>query len=394
MTVFASRSTLPPLSPDEAEHSAKTAAAVRRRIHEAGGWIDFETFMDLALYAPALGYYRAGGVKLGDAGDFTTAPEVSDLYGRCIARQCAEALAQIGGDIVEFGAGSGRMAATVLLALDELGAPPERYAIVEVSPELLARQRERIEGLPRALRERVVWLDRWPAEPMRGVILANEVLDALPCQRFALRGGDLRALGVEVASTGELREAERPAQPRLATACEAALGRLPRPLPDDYVSEINLRVAPWIHAVASGLTRGVALLIDYGLPRSHLYHPDRTRGTLRCHFKHRAHDDPLINVGVQDITAWVDFTSVAEAAIDAGLDVLGFATQAAFLLGTGISELLERPSEPYERIQAAGEARRLLLPGEMGEAFKVMALGRDCVMPLCGFAHQDLRASL
>jgi len=394
MTPSAARSTLPPLERGETEHTASVAALIRRRIGEAGGWIDFEAFMDLALYAPGLGYYRAGGAKLGDGGDFTTAPEMSDLYSRCIARQCAEILGVVGGGIVEFGAGSGRMAATVLEELAELDALPERYAILEVSADLLDRQRERIARLPERLRARVTWLDRWPADPARGVILANEVLDALPCQRFTLRHGRIQALGVELAPDGGFREAERPVDPDLAAACKAVLRDLREPLPEGYVSEINLRVEPWIRGVAAGLRQGVALLIDYGLPRAHLYHPQRSEGTLRCHFKQRVHDDPLILAGVQDITAWVDFTRVAEAATSAELDVLGFATQAAFLLGTGITTLADQPTDPRERARVAGEARRLLLPGEMGEAFKVMALGRGYDTPLCGFAHQDLRGSL
>jgi SAM-dependent MidA family methyltransferase len=394
MTPSSPVSTLPPLGPDESEHSATLAALIRARIGQAGGWIDFETFMELALYAPALGYYRAGGAKFGRGGDFTTAPEMSDLYSRCVARQCAEILAVVDGDIVEFGAGTGRMAAAVLEALAELDALPQRYAILETSADLLERQRQRIAGLPEPLRRRVTWLDRWPADPVRGVILANEVLDALPCQRFTLRHGRVHALGVELAPDGRLREAQRPADRELAATCEAALRDLPQPLPDGYASEINLRVAPWIRGVAAGLSQGVALLVDYGLPRAHLYHPQRSAGTLRCHFKQRAHDDPLTHVGVQDITAWVDFTLVAEAATSAELDVLGFATQAAFLLGTGITALADRPTDPRGRARAAGEARRLLLPGEMGEVFKVMALGRNYDAPLCGFAHQDLRGSL
>jgi SAM-dependent MidA family methyltransferase len=424
MTPSAPPSTLPPLTREEAEHSARVEALIRRRIDAAGGWIDFETFMDLALYAPGLGYYRAGTAKLGSGGDFTTAPEMSDLFSRCVARQCAEVLAETGGDIVEFGAGTGRMAADILSALARLDALPERYCVVELSAELAARQQERIARLPRVLSERVVWLDRWPGETVRGVILANEVLDALPCQRFALRGGVAQALGVSVAKDvepgeggdlcengghheggahrkdsgrlagGTLCEVERPADPDLAAACEAVLRDLAAPLPDGYRSEINLRVEPWIRTVADGLGRGVVLLFDYGLPRAHYYHPQRTSGTLRCHFKHRAHGDPFIHAGMQDITAWVDFTRVAEGADSAGLDVLGFATQAAFLLGTGIEALAAEPTDPRERARVAGEARRLLLPGEMGESFKVMALGRGYDASLAGFAHQDLRASL
>ncbi len=400
---------LPALTPEEAEHSARLEACIRRRIAEAGGWIDFETFMELALYAPGLGYYSAGSAKLGPAGDFITAPELSELFGRCVARQCAEILARTGGgDIVEFGAGTGRMAAAVLRALAELDALPERYAILEVSADLGARQRERIGELPPSLGERVIWLDRWPAEPVRGVVLANEVLDALACQRFVVRPGGIHALGVGfapegaaaaqgvtgAAAGGPLAALERPAGPRLAEACEALLSGLPRPLPAGYRSELCLRVEPWVCGVADFLERGALLILDYGLPRSHYYHPERSEGTLRCHFKHRAHENPLAHLGVQDITAWVDFTRVAEAADAAGLEVLGFATQAAFLLGTGIEALVARAGDPAARARAASEARQLLLPGEMGEAFKVMALGRECSGPLRGFAYQDLRVSL
>ncbi len=384
------------LTPDQAEQSQRVEAVIRRHITGAGGWIDFEAFMELALYAPGLGYYSAGSAKLGSDGDFVTAPELSALFSRCVARQCAELLAQIGGgDIVEFGAGTGRMAAAVLRELADLGASPDRYAIVEVSADLKARQQERIGELPHALAGRVTWLDRWPAMPVRGVVLANEMLDSLACQRFVLRPSGVQALGVGLApADGRLIALERPADARLAAACEGIFRDLPRPLPEGYRSELCLRVEPWIRGVGECLERGALLILDYGLPRSHYYHRERIEGTLRCHFRHRAHDDPLVYVGVQDITAWVDFTRVAEAADETGLDVLGFATQAAFLLGTGIEALVAEPRDAAGRARIASEARRLLLPGEMGEAFKVMALGRGCSGALCGFAHQDLRASL
>jgi SAM-dependent MidA family methyltransferase len=395
MDRFASLSELPPLSAAEAEHSARLAALIRRRITELGGWVDFETFMDLALYAPGLGYYSAGSTKLGPAGDFVTAPELGELFSGCVARQCAEILAGMGGgEIVEFGGGTGRMAVDVLTELERLKVLPERYAILEVSADLRARQEARVAALPAALARCVTWIDRWPRAPVRGVLLANEVLDALACQRFVLRAEGIRALGVEVASGGGFAEHERPPAGELLAACEAILRALPQRLPAGYRSEVCLRIEPWICALAEVLERGVLLVFDYGLPRAQYYHPQRREGTLRCHFKHRAHDDPLVRVGVQDITAWVDFTRVAEAADAARLEVLGFATQGAFLLGTGIEELAARAVDPVERVRVASEARRLLLPGEMGEAFKVMALGRDCPRTLEGFAHQDLRASL
>lgn len=394
----------PALSPEEEAHSRAVTALIGERIRAAGGWISFEQFMELALYAPGLGYYSAGSVKLGPGGDFVTAPEISDLFSRCVARQCAQVLG-CGGEILELGAGTGRMAAVILESLAALGALPARYAILEVSADLAQRQRERLGRLPRELRERVVWLERLPQRPISGVILANEVLDALPCRRFVLAGGEVRELGVALptedptqagGSAGAAKLIERAAAPdqALASACAALLRELPAPLPDGYSSEICSRVAPWIAGVADCLERGVMLLFDYGLPRAHYYHPQRTAGTLRCHFKQRVHDDPYINVGVQDITAWVDFTRVAEAALASGLDVSGFSTQAAFLLAAGIEGFLAEAADPVAHARLAGEARRLLLPGEMGEAFKVMALTRECDAALEGFALQDLRRSL
>jgi SAM-dependent MidA family methyltransferase len=305
-----------------------------------------------------------------------------------------------GGQILELGAGTGRMAAVILESLAALGKLPAQYAILEVSADLAERQRRRLGKLPRELRERVVWLDRLPERPLTGVILANEVLDALPCRRFTLRGGAVRELGVAAEGEPAARrtpgfvEREAAADEELASAGAALLRDLTSPLPEGYVSEICLRVAPWITGIAACLDRGLMLMFDYGLPRPHYYHPQRTEGTLRCHFKQRVHDDPYINVGVQDITAWVDFTRVAEAAVACGLDVAGFCTQAAFLLATGVEQFVAASTDTVEHARLAGEARRLLLPGEMGEAFKVMALTRQCEVALQGFALQDLRQSL
>jgi SAM-dependent MidA family methyltransferase len=418
------------LSPDEQQHSRAVAAVLREAIGAAGGWLSFERFMDLALYAPGLGYYSAGSAKLGSGGDFVTAPEVSDLFSQCVARQVAEVLTVTGGEILELGAGTGRMAATVLESLAAAGVLPERYSILEVSGDLAHRQRERLRSLPVGLRERVVWLERLPERPIRGVVLANEVLDALPCQRFVVAGPGFdsgptmatagRKAGVGSPSAGShsplastlaparsivevgvsldgdrFVERTAPADEALVRACEALLSELPQPLSPGYTSEICLRLEPWLATVGECLERGLILLFDYGLPRSHYYHPQRVSGTLRCHFKQRAHDDPYINVGVQDITAWVDFTRVAQAAVDSGLEVAGFSTQAAFLLATGIERLAASASgDIVEQTRLAGEARRLLMPGEMGEAFKAMALTRDYDAALAGFGLQDLRHSL
>jgi SAM-dependent MidA family methyltransferase len=404
---------LPALSTEEEAHSRAVVRFIGERVEAAGGWLPFDEFMELALYAPGLGYYSAGGVKIGRGGDFTTAPEVSDLFSQCVARQVSEVLEQTGGGaVLELGAGTGRMAASMLTTLASLQSLPEQYAILEVSADLRERQRARVEQLPSELRERVVWLDALPSKPVRGVILANEVLDALPCQRIVIRGDDVRELGVGAEAAGDasdganaaaggaaaLIECEAPARAEVAAAWRAVYDglRSERPLSrpaieglfgDGYRTELCTRIEPWIASLSDSLERGLVLLFDYGLPRAHYYHPQRTDGTLRCHFKQRAHDDPLINVGVQDITAWVDFTRVAEAADNARLNVAGFGTQAAFLLGLGIENLIAD-------VRLASEARKLLMPGEMGEAFKAMALTRAIDIPLSGFSVQDLRHSL
>jgi SAM-dependent MidA family methyltransferase len=393
MTTSAARSMLPPLSADEQSHSDALAALIRAAVESAGGWLSFERFMDMALYAPGLGYYSAGARKLGPGGDFVTAPQMSALFSRCLARSCAGLLPEAGGQILELGAGTGRMAADLLPELEALGRLPARYAILEVSAELAQRQREQLAGLPPQLAGRVAWLDRLPAR-FDGVVLANEVADALPCRRFLCADGTVHELGVSLGAGGEFLERAAPADAVLAAAYAALAGELGGPLPDGYSSELSLRLGPWVTSLAACLGRGALLLFDYGLARRHYYHPQRTRGTLRCHFRQRAHDDPYINVGVQDITAWVDFTRVAQAGVDAGLELAGFATQAAFLLATGIEERVAEAQGEVERARLSGEARRLIMPEEMGEAFKVMALTRGVDAPPEGFSLQDLRDRL
>jgi SAM-dependent MidA family methyltransferase len=397
MTSRAPVTTLPPLNADEQAHSRRVVEHIRAFMNAQGGVVGFDAWMRLALYAPALGYYSAGATKFGGAGDFVTAPEVSGLFSRCLARQAADVLRDTGGDILELGAGSGRMAADILLELAALEVLPGRYAILEVSADLAARQRERLAQLPGELFRRVQWLDRWPERRMRGVVLANEVLDAMPVERFVLRGEPgsqrVRALGVALAGDG-FAWRELDASPELDRAVREILATLPQALPDGYMSEVCLAFQPWMASLAAQLEQGVALLIDYGLPRAQLYHPERSDGSLRCHFRHRAHDDPFVNVGLQDITAWVDFTRVAEAADSAGLEVLGFTTQAAFLIGNGMDSLLSTEMQltdsPRIQAQLAGEARRLLMPGEMGEIFKVIALGRNHPRALAGFGVHGL----
>ncbi len=402
MTPDAAVTILPSLQPDELRHGAAVLQAVRDAIATHGGWLPFDDYLRIVLYAPGLGYYSAGSVKFGRGGDFVTAPELSGLFGRCVARQCAQVLQLSGGDVLELGAGTGALAMSVLTALSELEALPRHYYILEVSADLRARQEQRLACLPQALRERLHWLDALPATPIAGVILANEVADALPFKRFAVGLDAPLESGVALSDDGRLIELERPADAMLAAQVAQLAAALPAPLPAGYRSELCLVLHPWIGALGACLRRGALLLIDYGLGRREYYHPQRAQGTLRCHFRHRAHDDALLHPGLQDITAWVDFTRVAEAAVDAQLEVAGYCTQAAFLLANGIESDLAASAAgaataaTAASVQArlASEARALLLPGEMGESFKAMALTRDLAAPLRGFEYQDLRRSL
>lgn len=378
---------LPVPSADAQAASRALAARIADRIRAAGGWLPFVEFMDMALHLPGLGYYAGGSLKFGAAGDFVTAPELTPLFGQALARQ----VAQVAGNVLEVGAGSGRLAADLLPALAALDALPERYEILELSGELRARQRQAIEAAVPHLADRVFWLDALP-EQFSGCVVANELLDALPTHAVAWRAGSnggLMERGVTLTGEG-FAWAERPATGALA----AAMAALPVAAP--YASEIGLAAHAWVAEWGRRLKRGVLLLIDYGLPRHELYHPQRNHGTLRCHYRQRAHEDPFWWPGLSDITSHIDFTAVAEAGFAAGLDVLGYANQATFLINCGIGELLmERQRAGGEQaLRANGAVQTLLAPGEMGELFKVIALGRGIDVPLLGFARGDKRHAL
>lgn len=386
---------LPPLTPEESAHSERLVQRIRDAIEAAGGWISFERFMEMSLYEPGLGYYSAGSTKLGSEGDFVTAPEISPLFSRCLANQCVQVLETVtGGSILELGAGSGVMAADVLTELDRQQQTPARYLILEVSADLRERQRTLLQRRLPHLMERIEWLDRLP-EDFRGVLLANEVLDALPIQRFRIRGLQVNQLGVTW-QLGRLDWSEVHADSALESKVREIEFQVGEPFVDGYTSEMNLRLQPWIAGISAAMKEGAAFFIDYGLPRRQYYAASRSTGTMLCHFRHRFHDDPLINVGVQDIGAWVDFTAVAEAAVGAGMSVAGYTTQAHFLIGNGIEQFLA-PKDDEElaaRLQMARQAMLLTLPGEMGERFKVIGLSKGVELPLRGFSVRDLAASL
>ncbi len=369
---------LPDPDPTARDHSRRVAAAIRSAIDTAGGAIPFAEYMRLALYAPGLGYYQAGAEKLGAGGDFVTAPEVSALFGEVIGRQLGETLAAAGGDtILELGAGTGRLALTLLRALAAEHRLPTRYLILEVSGDLASRQRETLAADPEISR-RVEWIDRLPEQSFNGIILANEVADALPVERFLWSADAARRLGVKTTEAG-FTWAEMDLSPELAVRI-GTLGKRYAWTPP-YASEINPHLDAWIASLAAVLRRGVMLFIDYGLPEHEYYHPTRHRGTLICHFRQRAHEDPFRWPGLTDISAWVDFSALARAGTAAGLEVAGYTTQGNFLLEGGIGSAIGRATGDIDRYRLAGEIKRLVLPDEMGETFKVLALARDCAAP-------------
>jgi SAM-dependent MidA family methyltransferase len=385
-----------PLTAEEAAHGERVADRLRAVVAEAGGWIPFSRFMQFALYEPDLGYYSSGRVGFGPEGDFITAPELSPLFARCLARQVAEILERTGGrEIVEYGAGSGRLALDLLAALEHLGALPTRYRIVEISAPLRTRQQTLLGAAP-TLAARVEWTDAPPAGAWQGVAIVNEVADALPVDRFRIKGDDCEALGVVVAGRSFGFE-PRPAGAALATAVAELRGRLPHTLPDGYVSEWCPSLPGWIAAAGRALQHGVFLLADYGLPRSHYYHPSRDGGTLCGFHRHRRADDPLAHAGLQDLTAWVDFSALADAAVATGFTVAGFTTQAHALAALGVDRVLadlQQSADERTRYRLAQSVQTLMLPGEMGERFKLMALARGNCGPLTAFSLRDFSVSL
>ena len=380
-----------PVSVDALAHSQRVSAFLHARIQEQGGWMPFSQWMHEVLYAPGLGYYAAGSVKLAQAntlsGDFVTAPQLTPLFGYALARQVIEVLQQANStDILEFGAGSGALAHSVLTALDTQGLSAN-YFILEVSAELKARQQQ----LLAPWGDRVVWLSRTPAS-FAGCILANEVLDAMPVELFAWSEDEDQVLQRGVISDGEgFQFQDRAAPAGLEHAVRARMPYLP-----GYRSEINLQAEAWVRDLGTWLAKGAALLIDYGFPRHEFFHPQRQRGTLMCHVQHRAHDDVFLAPGLQDITAHVDFTAIADAALAAKLEVLGYASQARFLINSGMPELLYGldQTDAKQLAYTHGAVQKLLSEAEMGELFKVMALSRGLTQILSGFSRSDRSAQL
>lgn len=381
------RGPAPDLTPDNEalRHSRRLVTRIHEVIAEAGGWIGFDRYMALSLYEPGLGYYAGGSTKFGGAGDFVTAPEISPLFGRTLARQVADVLAETGGDLLEIGPGTGRLAADILRGLAELGSLPRRYSLLELSGELRARQEATIRSVVPSLADRVEWLDALP-KSFTGIVLANELLDAVPVQVVALDEGVWRECGVSRSGDGlawALRPLHDDALRREAEALD---------VPSPYRTEISLQAEALVGTIASRLTRGAMVFIDYGFGRREYYHPQRNAGTLMCHYRHHALDDPFHLPGLQDITAHVDFTRIASAAVREGMTFAGYTNQAHLLVNCGITDVLGQvsPEQTGRYLPLAAQAQKLLGPHEMGELFKAIAFTRDISPRLRGFTQGDL----
>ena len=376
--------TLPEPSPTARNISLRLETELQSQIRNAGGWISFAHYMEQALYAHGLGYYAAGSRKLGAAGDFVTAPELTPLFGATLARQIAELLPQTAGTLYEFGAGSGRLAVDLLRELEALNALPTRYAIIDLSPDLIERQRETLAaGLPHLL-ARIEWLDTLP-DTLDGVIIGNEVLDAMPCELLHWTPEPLQR-GVSVGADGFVwqdRPIIDPELRQLATQFKIEN--------DDYLSEININNLAFIRTLSARLTRGAILLLDYGFPQAEYYHAERDMGTLIGHYRHHTIDDPFYLPGLMDLTCHVDFSAVAQSGIDAGLDLIGYTTQAQFLINCGITEVMQRldPNEVKTWAPQASAVQKLMSPEEMGELFKVIGFGKGVGIAWRGFDHGD-----
>lgn len=379
--------TLPLPSADALAHSQRLTEHLRDAIRRAGGWLSFSDFMAGLLYAPGLGYYTAGARKFGAAGDFVTAPGMTGLFGQALASQIAQIMALSVPQVLEIGAGTGRLAADLLLALEKQDALPERYRILDLSADLRERQQQTLAAEAPHLLARVEWLDALP-DQFSGVVVGNELLDAMPADIVVWREAGIEVRGVGLDAAGNFAWQDRPATGALLRAAQEIAAQCA--LPPDFESEISLAVRAWMAEWGYRLQCGALLLPDYGFPRREFYHPQRARGTLMCHYRHHAHPDPFYLPGLQDVTVHVDFTAVIAAAHGAGLELLGYTSQGQFLLNCGILDCLaELEVGTPEYLRAASAVGKLVMPHEMGELFKVIAIGRGIDGPLRGFASGD-----
>ncbi len=387
---------LPPASEVAQASSKALLVCIREDILAHGGRISFARYMELALYTPGLGYYMGGSRKIGVGGDFITAPEISSMFSEALSNQIRQVLAElaVGGNacVLEVGAGSGRMAADILISLEQHNALPVRYEILELSAELKQRQLETLQTLAPHLLHRVVWIEQLPEQGFSGVIVANELLDAMPVHKFVFKEKTLHECYVGWGENGLKWLVGDLSVPEI----ESRLTPFQSEFIEDYTSEVNLAASAWVNTIGGLLEQGMILLVDYGYPRHEYYHPQRTTGTSMCHYQHRAHNEPFFYPGLQDLTAHIDFTAIAESALDAGLTVSGYTTQAHFLIDCGLGAIAEKrfSHDIKQQLSTSQQIKKLTLPGEMGDIVKVMALTRKCPKALMGFQSQDMRARL
>ncbi len=399
-----SNPTLP--APDEfsVKLSKSLQEKIRRTLIDNGGSISFEQYMRMALYEPGLGYYSAGSNKFGEQGDFVTAPEISPLFSRCLARQCQQVLSEISSAkitccILELGSGTGIMAIELMRELEKNGALPEVYYMLEPSADLRQRQQCNIKKSIPQLVEKFMWLEHLPKEKIKGVILANEVIDAMPVRRIII-DSEIEEYAVAIDSTVidqiRFQWIKKETDEKFKIDTKELFDALGKPLSTPYITEINCNIKPWLNSLNDILDEGLILISDYGYPRQDYFHPQRQAGTLICHYRHHVHDDPFLYPGLQDITASVDFTTVAETAADAGLYVSGFTTQAHFLIACGLDKLASeyKSSDVVERSKMTQQVSKLTMPGEMGEKFKFIGLTKKIDIQLCGFGFIDQRSRL
>jgi SAM-dependent MidA family methyltransferase len=376
---------LPQPSADARAHSEKVVAHIASSIVEAGGWISVADYMGAALYTPGLGYYVSGTRKFGTDGDFVTAPELTPLFGGALAAQVADVLVRTPGDVIELGPGTGRLAADILEALAARDVLPARYLLLEVSPDLRARQRAHLQRHVPALAARVEWIDVLPTR-WHGALIANEVLDAVPPHVVVRRDGTWQERGVAL-DGDRLALADRP----LTEGALLAAARARFPADGDYASEINPASQALVSSLARRCEAGALFVIDYGFPATEYYHAQRSAGTVMAHYRHRALADVLFLPGLADLTAHVDFSAIAQSGIAAGMTLAGFTSQAHFLINCGMLDLLARMGDPSSSayLREAAAVQKLLSPAEMGELFKVLALTRGIDDVLLGFREGD-----
>lgn len=385
--------------------SADLKQIICKAIMKNGGSISFEQYMQMALYEPGLGYYSAGSNKFGETGDFVTAPEISSIFSRCLARQCQQVLSETSSAevpsacILELGPGTGVMAIDILRELERNNSLPKIYYMLEPSADLRQRQQLNVNNAIPHLEERIVWLDRLPEKKIDGIILANEVIDAMPVKRIVI-DGEIEEFVVACKSKSKdqirFQWMRKRINQTLKTTVQTILDELREEIPTPYITEINLNIKPWLNSLNDILNKGLILISDYGYPRQDFFHPQRNAGTLICHYRHHVHNDPFLYPGLQDITASVDFTAVAEAAVDIGMDVSGFTTQAHFLIACGLDQFVSdyETDDVIKRAQMTHQVSKLIMPGEMGEIFKFIGLSKSLDIQLCGFDFIDQRARL